>query len=228
MLSIFFSHAWKNSRIIINNLSHRAVAIRYQLSRVLLMEHRGRVEPLSSASRDRCKRTMRCRFYFISPGQAGSMDGNLDSSCARVDEAKRLIGSHSKIEKSRARAYKKSVRMPCACFFSPPPPAVPPEPGYIRRTRSPFLPYRAATLAFVDSVKCPWNISRPANASGSSCLSRCISIHRCISSRELDSRMTTGPETVSFWAPRVRSRTLSVSRIEKFQPGGRLGQETRW
>jgi len=54
------------------------------------------------------------------------MDGNLDSSCARVDEAKRLIGSHSKIEKSRARAYKKSVRMPCACSsLSPPtPPAV--------------------------------------------------------------------------------------------------------
>lgn len=60
-----------------------------------------------------------------------------------------------KIEKSGARIRE---RVPRACERPPPLPSGSSRSlaGYIQRARLPSSSYQAATLAFVDSAKCPW------------------------------------------------------------------------
>lgn len=86
-------------------------------------------------------------------------------------------------------------------------------------TRPPFLPYRAATLAFVDSVKCPWILPDPADAGRFSC--RMYISVRASSVTQKSLGASTRYDN-DYW-PRNRfflgiaTDTIGVG-IEKFQP----------
>lgn len=95
-----------------------------------------------------CNRSLYYREKFLFRNKTG----------ARKNLSLSLSLRSRKIEKSGACI---GECVPRACVRPPPPPLLPSGSsrslaGYIQRARLPSSSYQAATLAFVDSAKCPW------------------------------------------------------------------------